>query len=111
MDLVDLVFDVREEEEQRETGKVNKVIVDSGCNLVVGLRCNRIQLVNHRKNNHGEEGVRIAGLEVVHYRDHYHCYSAYVVIDVLADESGSCLALHLDGVLQTDSNLADSSEV
>ena len=111
MDLVDLVFDVREEEEQREIGKVNKVIVGSGCNLVVGLRCNRIQLVNHRKNNHDEEGVRIAGLEVVHYRDHCHCYFAYVVIDVLADGSGSYPALHPDGVLQTDSNLADSSEV
>ena len=116
MDLVDLVFDEREDEEQLEIGKVNKGIADSGCNLVVELRCNRIQLVNHRKNNRDEEEVRIVGLEVVHCRDHYHSHFAYVVIayeviDVLADESGSYPALHPDAVLRTGSNLADSSVV
>jgi len=63
MDLADLVFDVREE---REVGRANKGIVGIGCNLTVGLRCNRIQLVNHRNYNR-DEGGRIAGLEVGHY--------------------------------------------
>lgn len=48
MDLVDLVFDAREE---REVGRVNKGIVGTDYNLTVGLRCNRNQLVNHRSYN------------------------------------------------------------
>jgi hypothetical protein len=62
MDLVDLVFDAREE---REVDRVNKGIVGIDCNLTVGFRCNRIQLVNHRNYN-CDEGGRIAGLEVGH---------------------------------------------
>lgn len=62
MDLVDLVFDAREE---REVGRVNKGIVGIDCNLTVGLRCTRIQRVNHRNYNY-DEGGRIAGVEVGH---------------------------------------------
>jgi len=62
MDLVDLVFDAREE---REVGRVNKGIVGIGCNPTVGLRCTRIRLVNHRNYN-CDEGGHIAGLEVGH---------------------------------------------
>jgi hypothetical protein len=63
MDLVDLVVD---EPEELGVDRVNKEIVGNDCNLTVGLRCNRIQLVNHRNCNR-DEGGRIAGLEVGHY--------------------------------------------